>query len=115
MLVSGTLPFNGTSKPEVYGKIRKGIYKQPKSCSENCKDLLKKMLTVDPAMRPSAVDCLNHPWFEEMQAKDPAELNQDPQLQERIIANLKEFKGQSELRRASLNIFVKMCQPKEYD
>jgi len=27
MLVSGTLPFNGTSKPEVYGKIRKGLYK----------------------------------------------------------------------------------------
>jgi calcium-dependent protein kinase len=24
MLVSGQLPFNGYSKPEVYGKIRKG-------------------------------------------------------------------------------------------
>lgn len=33
----------------------------------------------------------------------------------KILQNLKQFKGQSELRRASLNIFVKMCQPKEYD
>ena len=50
-----------------------------------------------------------------MEAKDPSDLNQDPELQLKIINNLKQFKGQSELRRASLNIFVKMCQPKEYD
>ena len=27
MLVTGTLPFQGTSKPEVYGKIRKGLFR----------------------------------------------------------------------------------------
>lgn len=78
MLVSGTLPFNGTSKPEVYGKIRRGVYKQPKNCSESCRDLLKKMLTVNPAERQSAGECFHHPWFQEMEVKDANELNQDP-------------------------------------
>lgn len=73
MLISGTLPFNGTSKPEVYGKIRRGVYKQPKNCSESCRDLLKKMLTVNPAERPSAGECFHHPWFQEMEEKDPNE------------------------------------------
>lgn len=47
MLVTGQLPFNGNSKPEVYGKIKKGVYKVPKNCSDNCRDLISKMLTVD--------------------------------------------------------------------
>ena len=54
MLVSGQLPFNGFSKPEVYGKIKKGHFRLPKTCSDNCRDLLKKMLTVDQKSRPSA-------------------------------------------------------------
>ena len=57
MLVTGQLPFNGNSKPEVYGKIRKGVYRQPKGCSKNCIDLIAKMLTVDPKARPSAMEC----------------------------------------------------------
>lgn len=47
MLVSGQLPFNGFSKPEVYGKIKKGQFRQPKNCSDNCRNLLAQMLTVD--------------------------------------------------------------------
>lgn len=74
MLVTGQLPFKGSSKPEVYGKIRKGVYRQPKNCSEACKDLLKQMLTVDPSKRPSAAQCTKHPWFMEMEGANAAEV-----------------------------------------
>ena len=30
-------------------------------------DLLRKMLEKNPDMRPSATECLRHPWFEEPQ------------------------------------------------
>jgi len=65
MLVAGNLPFNGYSKPEVYGKIRKGFYRQPKHCSDSCRDLISKMLKVDPKQRPEAAECLKHKWFKE--------------------------------------------------
>lgn len=80
MLVTGTLPFSGQSKPEVYGKIRKGAYKPPKSCSDNCRDLLKMMLTVDPAERPDAAKCSKHPWFAEMEGKTHSQVAQDPEV-----------------------------------
>eukprot|EP00356_Strombidium_inclinatum_P017140 CAMPEP_0170487024 /NCGR_PEP_ID=MMETSP0208-20121228/5892_1 /TAXON_ID=197538 /ORGANISM="Strombidium inclinatum, Strain S3" /LENGTH=163 /DNA_ID=CAMNT_0010761133 /DNA_START=1940 /DNA_END=2431 /DNA_ORIENTATION=+ len=32
-------------------------------------DLLKKMLTKDPKMRPSAKECLNHTWFSPLNIK----------------------------------------------
>jgi len=54
MLVSGQLPFPGTSKPEVFGKIKKGVYNEPMNCTENCRDLIRKMLTVNPSKRLSA-------------------------------------------------------------
>lgn len=73
------------------------------------------MLTVDPNERPDAATCSRHPWFAEMEGKQHSEMSQDPAITQQILKNLKAFKGQSELRRAALNIFVKMCRPKEYD
>ena len=45
MLIAGKLPFEGYSKPEVFGKISKGVYQEPK-CTELCADLIRQMLTV---------------------------------------------------------------------
>ena len=109
MLTTGQLPFNGTTKPEVYGKIKKGVFKEPSKCTANCKDLISKMLTVDQTKRPTAGECLKHPWFKEMEDKVLTESTLDHENQLRILKSLKSFKGQSELRRAALNIFVKMC------
>ena len=79
-LLTGTLPFQGTSKPEVYGKIRKGQYRLPKQCSANCRDLIAKMLTVDPNARPDAATCSHHPWFAEMEEKEHHEVTQNPAI-----------------------------------
>ncbi|CAD6905059.1 unnamed protein product [Tilletia laevis] len=36
-----------------------------KYCTDSCLDLLKRLLTYDPAQRISADEALNHPWFSE--------------------------------------------------
>ena len=36
------------------------------------KDFISKMLTVDPAKRPGARDCLKHPWLATKEAELPA-------------------------------------------
>ena len=112
MLVAGNLPFNGYSKPEVYGKIRKGFYRQPKHCTDACRDLISKMLKVDPKQRPDAGECLKHKWFKDM--KD-IEGDLEEGVSASIINNLKSFHGQSQLRKAALNIFVKTQHPKAYE
>lgn len=67
MMLSGTPPFNGSSRQEVMAKIKKGKFtfsgKIWTLISEEGKDLIKKMLTLDPARRPSCREVLSHPWF----------------------------------------------------
>ena len=63
MLIAGKLPFEGYSKPEVFGKISKGVYQEPK-CSELCADLIRQMLTVKADQRPTALECYKHAWLE---------------------------------------------------
>ena len=54
MLVTGKLPFDGNSKVEVFHKINNAEYQEPSYVSPECRDLIKKMLTVDPNKRVSA-------------------------------------------------------------
>ena len=110
MLVAGKLPFEGYSKPEVFGKIQKGQYAMPK-CSEMCQDLIKKMLTVVPGQRPTALQCHQHPWFN---AVRESEAQYSVPLSGDVLNNLKKFQGQSSLRRACLTILVKMINPEEF-
>ena len=46
MLVAGELPFDGTSRLEVFEKIKSGAYTEPIRCSKECRDLISKMLCV---------------------------------------------------------------------
>ena len=63
MLVTGMLPFDGHSKSEVFDKINNARYDEPKHVSQECRDLIKKMLTIDPNKRISAAQAHKHPWF----------------------------------------------------
>jgi calcium-dependent protein kinase len=47
-ILTGKLPFKGSSQPEVFGKIKKGDFEIPASLSKDCADLLLKMIKVDP-------------------------------------------------------------------
>jgi len=37
----------------------------PKMLSTQCKDLIHKMIEIDPSKRISARDAMNHPWIKE--------------------------------------------------
>ena len=54
--LSGTFPFKALSEKELYTKISKGVYNIPTYLSNEAKNLLKKILVINPSSRPSADD-----------------------------------------------------------
>lgn len=62
-LLSGKPPFQTTSVPAIYEKIRKNEYTIPDYVHPEAADLIKRILTPDPSQRPSLVQIMNHPWF----------------------------------------------------
>ena len=112
-LVSGYLPFQGSTSNEVFRKIKEGEYHfkhaEFKEVSEECKDLIKQLLTVNAAKRPSGVKALHHPWFKKFETRNNTEAN----LNENVLMRLKSYKGVSHLRRAAMNILVKMSTEEE--
>ena len=68
ILLSGIPPFNGKDDAIILKKIQAGTYslekKQLRHVSDQAKDLIKLMLRYSPDTRPTAKECLTHPWFQ---------------------------------------------------
>jgi len=67
VLLSGFLPFFGETQEELFDKILTGSYsfsnKVWDDISPAAKDLITQMLTLNEEDRPTAQQCLEHPWF----------------------------------------------------
>jgi len=66
ILLSGRLPFSGDEDDELFKNIleAKIVWKSPQfdSVSADAKDLISKLIVVDPEVRYTAVQALNHPF-----------------------------------------------------
>jgi len=67
ILLSGRPPFSGNNDGEILKAVKEGMYSMTgpewKSVSNEAKDLIKKMLKVDPVLRISAQAALEHEWI----------------------------------------------------
>lgn len=62
VLVCGSLPFDGNSFQELFTKILQGDYEVPDFISSECRDLIGRMLVVDPKQRASLDQVREHMW-----------------------------------------------------
>ncbi|XP_076858514.1 serine/threonine-protein kinase SIK1 [Brachyhypopomus gauderio] len=63
VLVCGSLPFDGDSLPTLRQRVTEGRFRIPYFMSEDCENLIRKMLVVDPAKRISVAQIKQHRWM----------------------------------------------------
>eukprot|EP01102_Stenamoeba_stenopodia_P007388 TRINITY_DN206_c0_g8_i1.p1 TRINITY_DN206_c0_g8~~TRINITY_DN206_c0_g8_i1.p1 ORF type:complete len:898 (-),score=181.60 TRINITY_DN206_c0_g8_i1:97-2790(-) len=63
VFVCGALPFNGHDFLSLFTKILNGDYQIPDHVSPDCRDLIQRMLVVNPEFRATLDDVKNHRWL----------------------------------------------------
>jgi calcium-dependent protein kinase len=104
ILLSGCFPFSGQTNPEIFRSVIAGTYNTTKGLwtqiSADAKDLIRKMMTINPADRITAEEALQHPWFSN-QIHD--ELKLDPG----IIHQLRKYRAKSKMQKEAMSVMVK--------
>ncbi|KAG5283206.1 hypothetical protein AALO_G00039550 [Alosa alosa] len=63
VLVCGSLPFDGASLPALRQRVTEGRFRIPYFMSQDCENLIRKMLVVDPAKRITVAQIKQHRWM----------------------------------------------------
>lgn len=63
VLVCGKVPFDDKNMPLLHAKIKQGKVEYPNFLSPECKDILARMLVVNPLQRATLAEILQHPWM----------------------------------------------------
>jgi serine/threonine protein kinase len=63
VMLAGYLPFDDPNMNALFNKIERGEFRMAKWFSPEVKDLITKMLVVDPEKRYNLDDVIAHPWF----------------------------------------------------
>lgn len=63
VMLAGYLPFDDPNMNALFNKIERGEYRMAKYFSPEVKDLISKMLVVEPDKRYTLDDVIAHPWF----------------------------------------------------
>ena len=99
-LLFGYTPFNDKNTQELYKNIETLNIKLLNGISPLAKDLIEKILKLNPQERPSLEDILNHQWFKQTKIIKP--------LLEDKIKNIKELLAFHKLNECGDEIFEKI-------
>ena len=89
IIVSGFFPFRGINEAELRKNILRGNYPELFDISDNLKDLINKMLEINPEKRISVDEILNHPWLNENINENSVNINIFTKAEKIIYSKLK--------------------------
>ena len=69
-LLCGRLPFDDEHMPRLLKKIQQGFFTVPSSVGAMERELIEKIVTVDPTRRYTTRDIFNHPWIKSKGFRD---------------------------------------------
>ncbi|XP_063237001.1 MAP/microtubule affinity-regulating kinase 3 isoform X3 [Bacillus rossius redtenbacheri] len=106
-LVSGSLPFDGSTLRELRERVLRGKYRIPFYMSTDCENLLKKFLVLNPAKRASLENIMKDKWmnmgYEEDELKPYVEPEPDYKDLKRIEALVSMGYNRSEIEDSLAN------------
>lgn len=81
--------------------------------SDECKDLIKKMLVIDPQKRLTAQQVLKHDWF--VKFADHQQVAHDVDaLDPEVFSRMASFKPTSYFEKVAMNILIKQSKDSEF-
>ena len=115
LILTGKQPFKGANDEQTFQNIAKGLvsFSDPiwSELSDTAQDFVKKLLTWDQALRPTAAEALLHPWIVKkahrtISAKQRSETEQ-------ALNNLGSFDAHSKLRVATCTFIASQLMDRE--
>lgn len=95
------------NQEEIFNSIKKAkINKESKGWTKlscDAQDLLKKMLKKDPNKRPTADECLSHPWFNDEKVNKNT---LSDTIVSSVLANIYSFTAKEKLQQATIAYIV---------
>ncbi|KAK7806856.1 hypothetical protein U0070_026748 [Myodes glareolus] len=93
-MVVGKVPFNAVTIPELRRQVVSGKYPVPSNLSEELRDLLSRLMTVNPRFRPTVTEVMTHPWLREDLEASPNPCEEIvPSLPDPAIVEAMEYMG----------------------
>ena len=117
ILLSGTPPFGGRNEKQIMENVKGGQYNFNNAVwnnvSDDAKDFVKKLLTIDPTHRMSAKEALNHKWLMQVIKMD---IKKSRVGVTEAFKNLTKFNSDSNLKKATFSfISQQLVSKKERD
>ncbi|XP_024959670.1 calcium-dependent protein kinase 19-like [Cynara cardunculus var. scolymus] len=115
MLLTGVPPFYGEKERDIFYAILSAdsvldMKNHPwPSISNNAKELVKKMLSVDPTNRPSAAAVLKHEWL-----KGNGVAVENPR-ESVLLYQMRCFRGMNKFKRLALEVIADIVPPEELE
>lgn len=63
VMLTGTFPFNGSNEKDLFSKISRGLYRVPEFMDFEAKQMVQKILVLNPEKRPKAADLNSERWL----------------------------------------------------
>jgi calcium-dependent protein kinase len=110
ILLCGSPPFYGENEDEIFTKILFWNYSFKQSIwediSNEAKDLINKLLELNPIKRLSAKEALEHKWFKKFNIKRDQKNKIKEKNLNQIIKNITEFRAEQKLQQATLAYLI---------
>ena len=90
-LSSGKMPWFGKTQAHIYSQIKKANYEMPSYLSNECKKMIRSILTNDVAKRPTEEEILNSKWLSDVADKSEENLPISKQSKLLSLKNLDKF------------------------
>ncbi|KAI3800284.1 hypothetical protein L1987_28371 [Smallanthus sonchifolius] len=111
ILLSGVPPFWAETEKGIFDAILEGeidFESQPwPSISRSAKDLVRKMLTLDPRKRITSTQILEHPWL-----REGGEALDKP-IDSAVLSRMKQFRAMNKLKKLALKVIAESMSEEE--